>query len=151
MLSRQVLFAARRFWHRIGYASAILLAVALVGCQGEQYDPVDRAIAEKVQAPALLVDVERELGPAHEPTRAQMECIQEVVQRMPERSRRDAEADRTLAWGNDRGFLVVKVNSKGTVWVASSRFGGPRPAGMKPPPIPPAPVHLGPPPIKASP
>lgn len=144
-LSRQGPFAIGQRWHSKRSIAALLLAVVLLGCQDKQYDPIDRALAEKFQAPALLGDVERELGPGHEPTQAQMDCIQEVVQRMPERMRRDAEADRTLAWGNDLGFLVVKVNSKGTIWVASNRFGGPRPAGMKPPPIPPVPVQLGPP------
>lgn len=147
MLSRQVLFAAGQTWHRKGCTSALLLAVALLGCQAKPYDPVDRAVVEKFRAPVPLIDVESELGPAHEPSRAQMECIQETVQRMPERMRSDAEADQTLAWGNDRGFLVVKVNSKGMIWVASNRFGGPRPAGMQPPLISPAPVHRAPPPL----
>lgn len=146
MLPRQRLLAELRIGHCRWCFIAMSLAACLVGCQEKQYDAVDRALAEKVRAPAQLADVERELGPAHEPTRAQVACMQERVVKMPDQMRKNAEADKTLAWGNDRGFLVVKVNPEGNIWVTSYQFGGPRPAGMKPPPIPPAPVHLGPPP-----
>jgi hypothetical protein len=35
--------------------------------------------------------------------------------------RANAERDKTLAWGDDSNFLVVKVNDEGVAWVTAWR------------------------------
>ena len=104
-----------------------LLAV-LGGCaKVEQYDAVDRELAASIKPSSLLADAEISLGQPHSPSQAQIKSLSETLQRMPAQIRQNAEADRTLAWGNDHDFLVVKVNEQGTIWVVTTRFGGPPP------------------------
>jgi hypothetical protein len=115
-------------WPRWG-AVLYLLAV-LAGCaKVDEYDAVDRELAASIKPSSLLADAEKSLGQPHAPSPAQTKSLAETLQRMPAQIRQNAEADRTLAWGNDHDFLVVKVNEQGTIWVVTTRFGGSPPLG----------------------
>ncbi len=101
---------------------SILLAVSLItlGCQAQSYAPVSPA-AKEIKSGVPLDEIKKQLGEPHAPTSVQAKQIAESISKMPEPMRTQAQNDRTLAWGNDSAFFVIKVNDKGIAWVTSWR------------------------------
>ncbi len=66
-------------------------------------------------------DVTSLLGEPHPATSTQAKQLVGVMDKMPAEVRANAERDKTLAWGDDSNFLVVKVNDEGVAWVTAWR------------------------------
>ena len=95
-------------------------SVLTLGCARE-YIPISAAVAKEIKSGVPLDDIKKQLGEPHTPTAAQLAHIANVVKNMPEPMKSNAEKDRSLAWGNDSTFLVVKVNEKNIAWVTAWR------------------------------
>ncbi len=93
----------------------------LLGCSAKEYPAISAADAKQIKAGGSLSDIETKLGAPHSPTATQAKHLADVVSKMPEPMRANAEKDKSLAWGNDSTFLVVKVNDKGVAWVTAWR------------------------------
>lgn len=109
----------------------LLLCLFLTGCS-PTYAPIDSDKASKFKSGVSLAEIEAELGAHHAATSKQENALSGTIDRMPDRIKANAVADRTVAWGNDEAFLVGKVNDEGVVWVLSWRQGGERPARRVP-------------------
>jgi hypothetical protein len=103
----------------------ILLAAMAVGCTPKDYPAVDIDAAKAIQSGTPLEEITKSLGEPHPPTARQANHLENVVAKMPEQIRANAKKDKSLAWGNDAQFLVVKVNEKGVAWVTSWSSGNP--------------------------
>ncbi len=68
-----------------------------------------------------LADITSLLGEPHPATSTQAKQLVGVMDKMPAEVRANAERDKTLAWGDDSNFLVVKVNDEGVAWVTAWR------------------------------
>lgn len=90
------------------------------GCQAKSYAPAP-ASAKEIKSGVALEEIVKQLGEPHAPTSVQTKQIEEVISHMPEPMRTNAKGDKSLAWGNDTAFFVVKVNDKGIAWVTSWR------------------------------
>lgn len=102
------------------YCSTLLiLACALMGCS-RNYPPV-AATAKEIKSGVSLEEIKKQLGEPHSPTAAQAKQLADVISHMPEPMRTNAQKDKSLAWGNDSAYFVVKVNDKGIAWVTSWR------------------------------
>lgn len=104
--------------HRRIFAG-LLLVTLVVGCGPRAYPPISPEAAQTVKSGAALDEIVQSLGEPHAPTSKQARHISDVVAKMPEPMRTNAQKDKSLAWGDDKAFLVVKVNDKGTVWVTA--------------------------------
>ncbi|MDX1930075.1 MAG: hypothetical protein SFV81_26345 [Pirellulaceae bacterium] len=91
----------------------------LAGC-AKEYAPVP-AVAKEIKSGVSLEEIKRQLGEPHTPTAAQAKQLEEVISRMPEPMRINAQKDKSWAWGNDSSFFVAKVNDKGIAWVTGWR------------------------------
>ncbi|MEM7476376.1 MAG: hypothetical protein AAF483_15390 [Planctomycetota bacterium] len=100
----------------------LTLTCILVGC-GDSREPVDIPSAKSIKAGTKLIDTEAKLGSAGRPSSKQLEALQKTINRMPEKVRDNAEADKKLAWGNDQTFLAVVVNEEGVIWASAFRSG----------------------------
>ncbi len=126
-------------WHLPHGIIVVLGILTLLGGCGKKViepEPLDHDLVQSIKPGIAQADVEKLFGAPHEPSSVQAARINEVLQRMPERLRQDAEDHRTLAWGTDRGFLVAKVNPAGTIWIVSSHFGSASPSPLPPGPLP---------------
>ncbi|MGV3484699.1 MAG: hypothetical protein ACO1RT_09805 [Planctomycetaceae bacterium] len=99
--------------------AVISLVAAIGGCGPAEYPEVSMDAARQVKSGMPLQDVVSTLGEPHPPTARQAQQLDEVVSKMPDAIRANAQKDESLAWGNDNGFLAVKVNDKGIVWVTA--------------------------------
>lgn len=100
----------------------VLIALAL-GC-GEaevNYPPISIEAAKVIKSGTPLTEIEATLGQSHPATAAQEQQLDGVLAKMPPEIRANAERDRSLAWGDNTEFLVVKVNDAGVAWVTSWR------------------------------
>ncbi len=96
------------------------IVTLIVGCQPATTAPaLTRSQLENIKAPMNLAELERKFGPHHSATSKQTEALMATINHMPEEIRKNAMSDKTVAWGNDDGFLVGKANDAGTVWVIS--------------------------------
>jgi hypothetical protein len=103
------------------YLSIVLiLLLAPVGCQTQSYPPVSSA-AKEIKSGVSLDEIKKQLGEPHTPTAVQAKQIADSISNMPEPMRTNAQKDKSLAWGNDSAFFIVKVNDKGIAWVTSWR------------------------------
>ena len=100
----------------------VLMAVSL-GCSAAEvnYPPISIEAAKAIKSGTALVDIEAALGEAHPATATQEQQLEGVLAKMPPEVRANAERDRSLAWGDNSEFLVVKVNDAGVAWVTSWR------------------------------
>ena len=94
--------------------------VTMIGCARE-YAPISASVAKDIKSGVALAEIKKQLGEPHAPTSVQSQHIANVVKNMPEPMKSNAEKDRSLAWGNDSTFLVVKVNDKDIAWVTAWR------------------------------
>ncbi len=92
-----------------------------VGCSQVEYPPIQSGVAKEFKSGTPLSEIVETLGEHHPPTAAQREAIAGVIERMPAKIKANAEADETIAWGDNTSFLVGKVNSKGVVWALAWR------------------------------
>ena len=106
----------------------VLLASLILGCGQTEYPPVSSDLAREVKTGTPLAEVKKVLGEPHPPTSVQQKRLDQIVSRMREPTRSNAQRDKSLAWGNDNDFLVVKVNDKGIIWVKAWQ------SGQSPPP-----------------
>lgn len=106
------------------YSSILLCALLVAGCARPEYSPVSMDAARAVKSGTPLVEVVSALGEPHPPTPTQASHLEGVVSKMPALIRANAQQDKSLAWGNDTAFLVVKVNDQGVVWVTAMRSSG---------------------------
>lgn len=105
---------------RLNLVGWVLWLVVLCGCGGQpSQPPVDREKASQIKSGMALAEVEAILGPCREATRAEIKRLHELSERMPEQVRKNALADRSVAWGNDRSWLAGKVNADNVVWVVT--------------------------------
>lgn len=105
-----------RFWQ-------VLLVAAVLGCGAseETFPPVDVEAAKSIQSGTPLADIEAKLGASHPATTVQEKQLDGVLEKMPPEIRANAERDRSVAWGDNTEFLVVKVNDAGVAWVTAWR------------------------------
>jgi hypothetical protein len=102
------------------YCSVLLVVcMCLAGCS-KSYAPVSTS-AKDIKSGVSLDEIKKQLGEPHAPSAAQAKQLEEVISHMPEPMRTNAQKDKSLAWGNDSAFFVVKVNDKGIAWVTSWR------------------------------
>lgn len=101
--------------------SVVMLAALVIGCGAKTYPPVSREAAQAVKSGTPLEEVVKTLGEPHAPTSTQASHLNEIVSKMPEPMRGNAQKDKSLAWGDETSFLAVKVNDKGVVWVTTWR------------------------------
>ena len=101
------------------YLSLLLLTALVVGCAAKTYPSVSMDAAKAVKSGTPLDEVVKTLGEPHAPTSKQASSLNEVISKMPEPMRTNAKNDKSLAWGDDKDFLAVKVNDKGVVWVTT--------------------------------
>lgn len=100
----------------------VALSISMIsGCSPAEYPPISMDAVKGIRSGTPLEDVVKILGEPHSPTPVQASHLEEVIAKMPEAVRANAQKDQSHAWGNDRGFLVVKVNDQGIVWVTASR------------------------------
>ena len=100
-------------------ACLIGFMLTLAGC-AKDYAPVP-ASAKEIKSGVSLEEIKKQLGEPHTPTAAQAKQLDEVISRMPEPMRTNAQKDKSWAWGNDNSFFVAKVNAKGIAWVTGWR------------------------------
>ena len=101
---------------------ALLVCVGLLGCGSTTYPPIASIEAARaVKSGTPLADITSLLGEPHPATSTQAKQLVGVMDKMPAEVRANAERDKTLAWGNDSNFLVVKVNDEGVAWVTAWR------------------------------
>ena len=102
------------------YPWIIFVVALIVGC-GRTYPPISIDAAKGIKSGTPLAEIETVLGPSHPPTSTQEQQLDGVLSKMPPDVRANAERDRTVAWGDESDFLVVKVNDKGIAWVTAWR------------------------------
>lgn len=103
------------------YCSLLLaLGVFVIGCQSQTYSPVS-PVAKEIKSGTPLEEIKEQLGEPHAPTSLQARHVNDVVSKMPEPMRSNAQKDKSLAWGNDSAFFIVKVNDRGIAWVTAWR------------------------------
>ena len=102
------------------FCSILLALSVVVGCQGKNYAPVSSA-AKEFKPGVSLDDIKKQLGEPHSPSAEQSKHLTDTISHMPEQMRTNAQKDKSLAWGNDSAFFVVKVNDKGIAWVTGWR------------------------------
>jgi hypothetical protein len=98
----------------------LTLSLVVVGCQAQDYSPVSSA-AKEIKSGVPLDEIKKQLGEPHSPTSVQAKHLADTISNMPEPMRTNAQKDKSLAWGNDSAFFIVKVNDKGIAWVTSWR------------------------------
>src|SRR5690606_8974612 len=101
--------------------AGLLLATLVMGCTSPTYPPVSQEAARAIKSGTPLDEIVQKLGEPHPPTTEQARHLNETITRMPEQMRANAQKDKSLAWGDDKAFLAVKVNDKGIVWVTAWR------------------------------
>lgn len=101
------------------YISIVLFAALVIGCSAKTYPPVSMDAAKAVKSGTPLDEVVKSLGEPHPPTAKQAAQLNEMISKMPEPMRTNGQNDKSLAWGDDKGFLAVKVNDKGAVWITT--------------------------------
>jgi hypothetical protein len=106
----------------------LVLLVGLCGCSQTVYPAIASDLAQGIKSGTPLSEIEKLLGEPHAPTSAQERSLSETLARMPDAIRKNAERDKSLAWGNDEAFLVVKVNAEGIAWATAWRSGSSRPS-----------------------
>lgn len=106
------------------YLTLIIISI-LIGCgakeEPKEYPPISMEAAREFQAGAEVEAITAELGEPHPPTPAQASHMATMIRKMPSDMQKNAEKAKTLAWGNDEKFLVVKVGDDGVAWVTSCR------------------------------
>ncbi len=106
--------------HRRLFAG-LLLVTLVVGCGQTTYPPVSKEAAQAIKSGTPLDEIVEKLGEPHPPTAEQARHLSETITRMPEPMRTNAQKDKSLAWGDEKAFLAVKVNDKGIVWMTAWR------------------------------
>ena len=99
--------------------AGLLLVTLVIGCGPRSYSPISPEAAQAVKSGTPLEEITQTLGEPHAPTSKQTRHLSDIITKMPEPMRTNAQKDKSLAWGDDKAFLVVKVNDKGTVWVTA--------------------------------
>jgi hypothetical protein len=101
----------------------MVLIAATVGCGGADlnFPPISIEAAKLIKSGTPLAEIEATLGPSHPATAVQEQHLEGVLSKMPPEIRANAERDRSLAWGDNTEFLVVKVNDVGIAWVTAWR------------------------------
>lgn len=102
------------------FVCLLMLAMVVLGCQTKNYPPVSPA-AKDFRSGVSLDEIKKQLGEPHTPTAAQAQVLADSIAKMPEPMRSNAQKDKSLAWGNDSAFFVVKVNDQGVAWVTAWR------------------------------
>jgi hypothetical protein len=104
----------------IGLSSWMLGAIVLLGCDSKSsYPPIDPDAAAQIKSGMTLAEIEAVLGPCRAATRGEIQRLHELSERMPEHVRKNALADRTVAWGNDTCWLAGFINSDDVVWAVT--------------------------------
>jgi hypothetical protein len=100
-------------------ASAIWLGIVLfLGCtQTSELKPIPQEVGKDIQSGRPLSELKSKLGEPHSPTARQAQMLANTIANMPEPMRTNATNDKSVAWGNDRGFVVGKMNDREIVWV----------------------------------
>lgn len=107
----------------------VILLSFIGGCGAVVHPPIAIEAAKAIKSGTPLLEITQQFGEAHPPTAKQASALAETIARMPDAVRNNAERDKSLAWGNDDAFLVVKVNDQEVAWVTAWRSGGTRPGG----------------------
>lgn len=103
---------------RIALGWGLMATIALFGCNRPPQQPrVDSQIAAQIKSGMTLAEIEAILGPAREATRGEIKRLHDMAEQMPEAVRKNALADRSIAWGNEQGWVAGKVNADDVVWV----------------------------------
>ncbi len=100
-----------------------MLVATLLGCGGVKHPSISMEVAKAVKSGTPLAEIKKLLGDPHAPTSSQANYLADTVSKMPEPIRTNATKDKSLAWGDDNGFLVAKVNDQDVVWVTAWRSG----------------------------
>ena len=107
---------------RYSFPLWIIASLLLLGCGSDaSYPPIDVEAAKSIKSGTPVAEIESLLGASHPATSTQAKQLQGVMSKMPDNIRANAEADTTIAWGDDSNFLVVKVNNEGIAWVTAWR------------------------------
>lgn len=106
------------------FVLAACLCSMIGGCASTDHAPISMDAARTIKSGTPLADIAKILGEPHAPTALQAAHLQDVVLKMPGPMQTNAAKDQSLAWGNDSGFLAVKVNDEGIAWVTALRSGG---------------------------
>ena len=98
----------------------LTFSLVVLGCQAKDFPPVSTT-AKEFKSGVALDEITKKLGKPHAPTSTQAKQLTDIISKMPESMRSNAQKDQSLAWGNDSAFFVVKVNDKGIAWITGWR------------------------------
>jgi hypothetical protein len=93
-------------------------AVILSGCPAKvEFEPITQEVAKTLKSGTPLKDLKQVLGEPHSPSGVQSKGLSKMIEQMPEPMRTNATNDKSVAWGNDQGYVAGKMNDQEVVWV----------------------------------
>lgn len=100
----------------------VLICIFFQGCT-QNRPSISIEIAKNIKSGQSLQEIKTQLGEPHAPTSKQAEHLAGIISHMPDQMKTNAQADQSLAWGDDENFFVAKVNSSGIAWIVGWQSG----------------------------